>query len=510
MSTSTDFRFRGLLGFAGLVVFLVLPESVYALTRKNFDFVVGVDGDFKAAKDAAAKKASASYRYHILFPDGQYDIGSLTGDTNQMTTFSVANVSMVGQSSDKTVLFNKSKTEGLSITATLNFNKADNLYLQDLSVQNKADYTSTSSFTETGRHAAVKDGGNRVLYKNVKLLSTQDTYVTGGARTYWEGGEIHGTTDFICGGGDVFFEGVRLFSLKKSAITASAPSGATWGYVFSNCTIDANAEGYTLGRSWRDASVVFLNTKMNKLPVATGWGDPMNSVPKVFAEYKSKNASGALVDLSKRRTSYTKDATTVTLNPVLTDAQAAKYTVAAVLGGTDNWQPQNLSKQVAAPAARQEGGKLVWNDDANALCWAVFRDGKYVANVTTNSFDVAKLATGSVMTVRAANAMGGLGAPSSGVKLSTVSELSRRMGVHDAPLMAIHGRSIAVQGFPGQGVEVQIADFSGRMVYTSYLETSSASSSVVVARGAVPRGVYQVRVIGGEGRFAIGRMQIVD
>ncbi|MBK9577235.1 MAG: hypothetical protein IPK50_04985 [Fibrobacterota bacterium] len=510
MSTSTDSRIRGLLGLALVSILLVLPGNAFGLTRKNFDFVIGGDGDFKAAKDAAAKKASSSYRYHIFFPDGQYDIGSLTGDTNQMTTFSVANVSMIGQSSEKTVIYNKSKTEGLSITATFNFNKADNLYLQDLSVQNKADYTSTSSFTETGRHAAVKDGGNRVIYKNVKLLSTQDTYVTGGARTYWEGGEIHGTTDFICGGGDVFFEGVRLYSLKKSAITASAPSGATWGYVFNNCTIDANAEGYTLGRSWRDASVVYLNTKMNKLPVSTGWGDPMNSVPKVFAEYKSKNGSGALVDLSKRRTSYTKDANTVTLNPVLTDAQAAKYTLAAVLGGSDNWQPQSSTKQVEAPIVRQEGGKLLWNDDANALCWAVFRDGKYVANVTTNSYDVSKLATGSVMTVRAANAMGGLGASSVGVKLGAVSEVSSGSRSNVRPTLAIRGRTIAAEGFEGPKVELQIVDLAGRVVFASLLETSSASSSVTVAPGAVPRGVYVVRAMGGDGGFTIGRMQWMD
>lgn len=98
---------------------------------------------------------------------------------------------------------------------------------------------------------------------------------------------------------------------------------------------------------------------------------------------------------------------------------------------------------------RQEGGQLLWNDDANALCWVVLRDGKYVANVTTNSFDVSKLATGSVMTVRAANAMGGLGVSSAGVKLGAVSDVSRGIGANGIPSLAIHGRSIQVMKIHG-------------------------------------------------------------
>ncbi len=75
---------------------------------------------------------------------------------------------------------------------------------------------------------------------------------------------------------------------------------------------------------------------MKKLPTSAAWGDPMNVVPSLFAEYNSKTASGALVDLSGRRTTYTKNGTTVRLNPVLSASEAAKYTVENVLGGSDN------------------------------------------------------------------------------------------------------------------------------------------------------------------------------
>lgn len=403
---------------------LAFSQAGVALTKKKFDFVVGVNGDFKAAMAAAASGASAANRFVLFFPDGEYNIGSLTGNANQMTTFATSNVSFIGQSEDKTVVFNKSQQEGISVTATLYFNRANDMYFQDLSIMNRANYGNTATYNETGRHVAVMEQGNKFVYKNVRLLSTQDTYYTKGTRTYWENGQIHGTTDFICGDGDVFFNRVLLYEMKKSAMTAPATS-TTWGYVFKECIIDGDVTEFNLGRSWDHARAVFLNTTMKKLPSAAGWGDPMNSNPQLFAEYKSVTSTGAMVDLSKRRKSYA-EGTSVTLNPVLSDAEAAKYTVANVLGGGDNWQPQNLAKQVAAPVVALSGSKLSWGDDPDALCWAVFKNGKYLANVAVNSYDASAAAVGDLLTVRAANAMGGLGAASNAVKAGTVTGLAGR------------------------------------------------------------------------------------
>jgi hypothetical protein len=95
---------------------------------------VGVNGDFKAAKTAAANAASSGNRFYIFFPDGNYDIGSLTGNANQKTTFSTSKVSFIGQSTDNTVIYNKSIGEGIDTTATLFFSNTDNMYLQDLTI----------------------------------------------------------------------------------------------------------------------------------------------------------------------------------------------------------------------------------------------------------------------------------------------------------------------------------------------------------------------------------------
>ena len=471
---------------------LAFAPGAFALTRQKFDFVVGVDGDFKAAMAAAAKASSSGKRFVLFFPDGEYNLGSLTGDANQMTTFPTSNVSFVGQSSAKTILFNQSINEGIGITATLYLKGANNTYMQDLAVLNKANYGKPETYNATGRHVAIAEQGSKMVYRNVRLLSTQDTYYTKGTRTYWEGGEIHGTTDFICGSGDVFFNKVLVYALKKSALIAPSSTNNTWGYVFKDCTIDGTVSDFVLARSWNDARIAFLNTTMKKLPTAAGWGDPMNSVPKVFAEYKSVNGSGAAVDLSKRRTSYTKDATTVTLKPVLTDAEAAQYTVANVLSGSDNWQPQALAAQVAAPTATLEGNTLRWNDDAKALLWAVFRNGKYLANVTTNSFVLTSPTKGDTLTVRAANEMGGLGLASKGVVVGSTTGVVRSHAATLRPVWNASSRVLRVEGMePGPG-RLRLLSLDGSEVAArglSSLDPSGASLDLPTLES----GVYLLR-----------------
>lgn len=83
----------------GLVPFKtsLTPQLAAAVPRKTFDFVVGVDGDFKAAMTAAVSAASSGNRFYLFFPNGEYNIGTLTGDANQMTTFSTSNVSFIGK-----------------------------------------------------------------------------------------------------------------------------------------------------------------------------------------------------------------------------------------------------------------------------------------------------------------------------------------------------------------------------------------------------------------------------
>jgi hypothetical protein len=191
---------------------------------------------------------------------------------------------------------------------------------------------------------------------------------------------------------------------------------------------------------------------MKVLPVAAAWGDPMNVVPSVFAEYNSMTASGASVDLSTRRSSYTKDATTVTLNPVLTTEQAAQYSIENVLGGTDVWQPKLATEQASAPKLTNVGRQMSWDDSNYVLCWAVFKNGSFVTFVTTNSY-VMPLGTPDAtrFTVRAVNEMGGLGPESNFVVHVVMGVKNASNNVISKQYFTLDGRALAA---PAKGVTI--------------------------------------------------------
>ncbi len=406
--------------------------DAFGVTKRKFDFVVGVDGDFKAAAAAAAAaKPSENNRFVIFFPEGEYDITKVTGDSHGRSAFSTSYVSLVGQNRDKTTISNTTDTEGISVTATLYFPNNNGMYMQDLTVRNKSSFASA----EAARQVTIQQIGDRYIFKNVRLLSGQDTYYTNkGGRTYWEGGEIQGTVDFICGDGDVWFEGTNLVMTRNGGYITAAKTSTSWGYVFNNAKINVSNNSFNgtfyLGRSWGHAKTVFLNTTMYAQPRAEGWGPDMNSGPDVFGEYNSKNGNGGAVDVSRRKTYFDggKDASTAkNLKTVWNASDAAKYTLANVLGGSDKWEPNKLTLQVNAPKISQDGADIVWADDENARCWVIFVNGKYKGSTATNSYPVDGIAAGSKVTVRAANSMGGLGATSN--EIVTVEDNSTYFNV---------------------------------------------------------------------------------
>ncbi len=400
---------------------LAMAISVSAVEKKKINFVLGVDGDFKAALAVAKSSgASESNRFVIFVPDGEYEITKVTGDEHGKSVFDASNVSIVGQSVDKTIIWNTTDTEGISTTATLYFPKNSNMYMQDITLQNRSSVSSSNAARQV---ALQQNEGDKFVFKNVRLLSGQDTYYTKKGRTYWEGGEINGTVDFICGGGDVFFEGTKLVMTRNGGYITASQNPGDWGYVFNNTIITVSNSSFNgtfyLGRSWGRAKTVFLNTKMIAQPKGEGWGPDMNSAPVVFGEYNSKDGNGNAVNTSQRKTYFNggKDGSTATtLKTVWNANDAANYTLANVLKGSDNWDPTKLTAQVNAPKIEQEGAEIVWADDDNARAWVVFVNGKYKANVVTPSFSLDGVATGSKISVRAANSVGGLGAYSNEVE----------------------------------------------------------------------------------------------
>lgn len=449
------------------------------VTKRNFDAVVSTAEELKDALTKASANTTGE-RFYILVKNGEYYLGS------EITSITANNVSLIGQSYDKVLIYNQSIEEGIGVTATFRIeSSATGFYAQDMKWQNKYPYLNT-----TGRAVVLQDRGNKNIYKNIALLSYQDTYYSNNnsARFYFEDCEIHGVVDFICGGGDVYFNRTRLVLENRNGNCITAPAtSSSWGYVFNDCTIDPVDEEarsvvngtYSLGRPWQGSPrAVYINTKMNVIPTSAGWSE-MGAVPGLFAEYNSVNAQGETIDCSNRKTEFA--STAVSYNPVLTADEAAKFTISNVLGGNDSWVPQLATEQVEAPKVTISGNTLSWNDNDYALCFVVCADDEIVDITTGTTYTIPSDSKAASYTVFAANSYGGLGEGGSiATSIKKISESS----------IAIKGiaNNISISGVK-MNSNVEIFNYGGQLLKRSAIAEDSEIN--------MPAGIYIVRVSNG-------------
>lgn len=353
--------------------------------------------------------AANAARTYIFLPNGTYDLGDKC-----LTAISGNNISIIGESMDNTIIVNKPEVEGIAVTATL-YNTSTGLYMQDLTLKNAYPFDSKS----TGRAVCLQDKGTQTICKNVKMLSYQDTYYSNNnkGQYYFEDSDIHGIVDFICGGGDAFFNKctLTLEPGKGSYITAPYTDGTKYGYVFDGCKIVGSAtDSFTFGRSWGGtANCAFLNTILDKNAAAkiaaTRWTTGgMNVVDKNFFEYNTLDEDGKVISPAENIVKFTKDKEVSEYNTIITAEKAAEFSLDKVFA---NWKPADLASQTTATAASLSNDKLSWTGDAQM--YLVAKDGKFFALTTEKSVNLN--GEKGTFTVRAANQMGGFGATANSV-----------------------------------------------------------------------------------------------
>ncbi|MBQ4294191.1 MAG: hypothetical protein II755_01240 [Prevotella sp.] len=383
--------------------YIVLPGDV---TSFNYvlDAVNGANG---------SRSAERSY---IFLPNGTYDLGETA-----LTTISGHNISIIGQSMEGTIITNAPdvSTEGIGTTATL-LNTGQNLYMQDLTLKNGLDYYSAGS---AGRAVCLQDKGDRAIFKNVAMLSYQDTYYSQNTKqSYWENCDIHGTVDFLCGGGDVRFQNTTLSLEPRSANgtggrTICAPTTqGEFGYVFDNCKVVDLARGkgdWNFGRTWQNAPIaVYLNTTLDANAEATLVGSRWtqkgmnNRDPRLFGEYGTKNEMGEdITPASNIITSFGG-----TFETIIDAEKAAEFTYEKMFKENANaWDPAAQTEQKAAPAATYANGEVTWEPVDGAIAYAIFVNDQFIHIVTDGTSFAHNANEGDIITIRSANAMGGLG-----------------------------------------------------------------------------------------------------
>ena len=361
----------------------------------------------------ASKDAERSF---IFLPDGVYDLNETV-----KTLLSGHNISIIGQSMKNTIIVTApdKSIEGLG-KADMFQNSGSNLYLQDLTLKNALDYYQAGS---AGRAAVLQDSGNRTIGKRVRMLSYQDTYYPSNSnqQAYWEDCDIHGTVDFICGGGDIRFQNTTI-SLEPRALdgkggrTVTAPTTVTnFGYVFDGCQVVdlANGKGdWNFGRTWQKQPIcIWLNTTLDenaeKTLVSSRWTQKgmNNTDPKVFGEYGTKDVNGKnITPASNKITSFNG-----TFETILTAEQAAGYTYDMMFKNNIEkpWDPAALTAQAAAPTnVKLNGTKLTWNAAKDVDTWMILKNKQFyaIANKPELTVDDAN----ATYAVCAANKMGGL------------------------------------------------------------------------------------------------------
>lgn len=423
----------------------IINDANKSITRNEQGYFMVKAGDadsFLATLEVANASASNDARTYIFVPDGTYDLG-----TKALTNVSGNNISLIGQSMDNTIIVNCPEEEGIGITATL-LVTGQNTYFQDLTLKNAMDYYTAAT---AGRAVCLQDKGARTICKNVKMLSYQDTYYSNAAsQFYWETSEIHGCVDFICGGGDVFFNKClivcesRAKDSKSGEATITAPytdAVNTFGYVFDGCTIENKAAKFNYGRAWGGVSrLAWLNTTLNQpneIAAKRFTAAGMNVVADKFVEYNSVDASGNVVSPASNVVTFTKDSQSNTMETILTAEQAAEYALDKVFA---DWTPQDYAAQVKIAEAKNDNGHITWTAVEGTIAYAVLVDGKLAGMVGDTSYNVDN--TSAKIEVRAANAMGGFG---------EAVEIVSVVGIDGIPA---EGELLTTEIFNASGVQV--------------------------------------------------------
>lgn len=432
-----------------------MTEPAYAQDGNWYTVKAGDAKSFSTTLEIvnAANAATDAPRSYIFLPDGTYDLGDKC-----LTQISGNNISIIGESMDKTIIVNKPaiENEGIGTTATL-LNTSNNLYMQDVTLQNALEYYKSGS---AGRAVCLQDRGTQTICKNVKMLSYQDTYYSnepnGKGQFYFEDSEIHGTVDYVCGGGDVYFNRVLFVNESRKEgekngedVIAAPNSKSEWGYIFKDCTIENKAANFSLGRSWNNITrLTWLNTTVNQK-------DEILNDDKKYAYFTINAMGDAMAD--KFRLDVLKDAEGNVFSPaekkvifknsgatqqkaeeniILTAEEAATYTLDAVFG---DWKPEAKAAQATATVTTLKDGKLSWTGDAKM--YLVAKDGKFYTLTTENSLIVND--DKASFTVRAANDMGGFGTANGTVSTGINSTMTTATTVIKTAIFAADGTQLS-------------------------------------------------------------------
>ncbi|WP_323814422.1 pectinesterase family protein [Cellvibrio sp. NN19] len=214
-------------------------------------------------------------------------------------------------------------TIGTSGSASVTI-KANDISMENITIEN--------SFGVGSQAVALLAQGQRLQFRNCRLLGNQDTLYTHSGTQYYRDCHIQGTVDFIFGAATAVFENNTIHSVGGgTALTApSTEQTVPYGLVFLGGKVTAASNvakgSVALGRNWRSyGAATYIRTELGQHISAVGWVKMSENTLDTarFSEYLTTGAGAN----SSARAAQSKQ---------LTAAQAATYTISNIFG---SWTP---------------------------------------------------------------------------------------------------------------------------------------------------------------------------
>jgi len=322
------------------------------------------------------------------------------------------NVSLVGESVEGVIISYDDNPSKVPAADTYTFYAgADDLYAENVTFQN------TSG--NVGQALAIRTTGDRMVFKNCRMLGFQDTYYAHKRRQYNLKCYVEGATDFIYGDATTVFDSCTINCLNGgSYITAPADTKLITNFStgpflhgllfrYSNITADENvaANSYYLGRPWQpNASSVFLNCTLGNHIKPEGWSTwgGNNHESSYFAEYKSKNPDGTLVDTTAR----------VEWSYQVSEFAANNFYKLSFFLRKDfvEWDPLPVTRELPKPQNIHVQGEAVsWDPVENAIGYVISKNSSVIGFSMQNSFSGPSVSGGEgEITVKSVTANGAL------------------------------------------------------------------------------------------------------
>ncbi len=196
--------------------FLLFSSTTFGAGKKITVDPTG-KGNYKTVQEAIAAVSDKSVEQTII----HINAGTYEGPV----VVSKSNISLEGDGVDKTIITYPYNVRDPIPPEADKFNpgvhiKADDFHAQNLTMQN------TSG--DHGQALALRVDGDRVSFKNCRMLGWQDTVMINHGRQYFKDCYIEGRVDFIYGDGTAVFDHCEIHSKNGGYRRQHAAGTSLW------------------------------------------------------------------------------------------------------------------------------------------------------------------------------------------------------------------------------------------------------------------------------------------